>query len=61
MLKIHIGHTRLTQSYWMNVEHVIRSVACDYDLTLEHTLNVKNAEVIQRYYDAENLALVQAL
>ena len=57
LFRLHIGHTSLTHSHQMNSEDVPKCVACDCDLTANHILIECEdvAEIIQRYYDAENL------
>ncbi len=54
---LHLVHTHLTHSYWMNGEDVPRCVACDCDLTVEYILIEFGyfSGVRQRYYEAGNL------
>ena len=44
----------------MNGEDVPQCVACDYDLTVEHSLieNGHFAEVRQRYYDKDIMTMI---
>ena len=55
--RLRIGHTHLTHSYQMSGEDILRCVACDCNLTVEHVLTEYGdfAEVRQQYYQAESL------
>ncbi len=55
--KLKSRHFRLTNSYLMDGEDLLRWVACDCDLAPNHILIECGdfAEVRQRFYDAENI------